>query len=47
MVTNKKVEVWIQEIQGIVYYVDANKNVYDPEDILANKVNPKVIMKLE
>jgi hypothetical protein len=47
MVTNKKVEVWIQEIKGIIYYVDANKNVYDPEDILANKVNPKVIMKLE
>jgi hypothetical protein len=47
MVTNKKVEVWIQEIKGIVYYVDGNKNVYDPEDILANKVNPKVIMKLE
>jgi hypothetical protein len=47
MVTNKKVEVWIQEIKGIIYYVDANKNVYDPEDILANKVNPKVIMKLD
>jgi hypothetical protein len=47
MVTNKKVEVWIQEIKGIIYYVDENKNVYDPEDILANKVNPKVIMKLD
>lgn len=46
MVTNKKVEVWIQEIKGIVYYVDADKNVYDPEDILLNKINPKVIMKL-
>jgi len=47
MVTNKKVEVWVQEIKGIVYYVDADKNVYDPEDILANKVNPRVIMKIE
>lgn len=47
MVTNKKVEVWIQEIKGIVYYVDADKNVYDPEDILLNKVNPRVIMKME
>lgn len=47
MVTNKKVEVWVQEIKGIVYYVDAEKNVYDPEDILANKVNPRVVMKLE
>jgi len=47
MVTNKKVDVWIQEIKGIVYYVDADKNVYDPEDILLNKVNPRVIMKME
>jgi hypothetical protein len=47
VVTNKKVEVWIQEIKGIVYYVDANKNVYDPEDILANKINPRIIMKLD
>lgn len=46
VVTNKKVEVWIQEIKGIVYYVDADHNVYDPEDILLNKINPKVIMKL-
>lgn len=43
--TNKKVEVWIQEIKGIIYYVDAEHNVYDPEDILLNKINPKVIMK--
>lgn len=43
--TNKKVEVWIQEIKGIIYYVDADNNVYDPEDILLNKINPKVIMK--
>ena len=47
MVTNKKVEVWVQEIKGIVYYVDAEKNVYDPEDILVNKINPRVIMKFE
>lgn len=45
VVTNKKVEVWIQEIKGIIYYVDAEHNVYDPEDILLNKINPKVIMK--
>lgn len=43
--TNKKVEVWIQEIKGIIYYVDAENNVYDPEDILLNKINPKIIMK--
>lgn len=45
VVTNKKVDVWIKEIKGIIYYIDADNNVYDPEDILLNKINPKVIMK--
>ncbi len=45
VVTNKKVDVWIKEIKGIVYYIDGDNNVYDPEDILLNKINPKVIMK--
>jgi hypothetical protein len=40
-----KVEVWVQEIKGINYYIDANNNVYRPEDIIANKQNPNVIAK--
>ena len=43
--TKQKVEVWAQDIQGIVYYIDKNKNVYQAEDIVGNKENPKVIAK--
>ena len=41
----QKVEVWAQEIQGIIYYIDKVGNVYQVEDIIVNKVNPKVIAK--
>ena len=39
----RKVEVWVQEIKGINYYIDAEKNVYLPEDIIANSKRPRVI----
>jgi len=42
---NAKVEVWVKDIKGINYYIDANHNVYKPEDILTNKVNPAIIAK--
>lgn len=41
----QKVEVWAQDIQGIMYYVDKNGNVYKAEEIILNKVNPKIIAK--
>lgn len=41
----QKVEVWVQEIQGIIYYIDKIGNVYQTEDIMQNKVNPKIIAK--
>ena len=41
----QKIEVWAQDIQGIVYYIDKNGNVYQTEDILGNKTNPKIIAK--
>lgn len=44
-VNTQKVEVWVQEIQGIVYYIDKTNNVYQAEDIMLNKVNPKIIAK--
>ena len=43
--TFKKVEVWIQEIQGINYYIDLNNNVYCPQDIINNKESPSIIAK--
>lgn len=45
--TTQKVEVWAQDIQGIIYYIDKNMNVYQAEDIVNNKVNPSVIAKYE
>ena len=40
-----KIEVWLQEIKGIHYYIDGNNNVYKAEDILINIDNPKIIAK--
>ena len=41
----QKVEVWAQDIQGIVYYIDKNGNVYQAEDVVSNKPNQQVIAK--
>ena len=43
--TTQKVEVWAQDIQGIVYYIDKFNNVYETADIIKNQVNPKIIAK--
>ena len=40
-----KIEVWSQDILGIIYYIDKNYNVYQAEDIVSNKPNPKIIAK--
>lgn len=45
--TYKKVEVWSQDINGILYYIDNNNNVYKTQDIISNIVNPSVIYKYE
>ena len=37
----KKIDVWAQNIKGIMYYLDNDGNVYQAEDILMNKMNPK------
>ena len=41
----QKIEVWAQDIKGIIYYIDNNNNVYQPDDIINNKFNPKIIAK--
>lgn len=38
-----KVEIWLQVIQGINYYVDEKSRIYSPEDIVSNKSNPRII----
>lgn len=43
----KKVDVWIQEISGISYYIDGQGNVYNPQDVFQNKVDPRKIFRYE
>ena len=41
----EKVEVFAEDIKGIVYYIDKYNNVYKTEDILQGKQNPQIIAK--
>jgi hypothetical protein len=41
----QKVDVFAEEIKGIVYYIDKFSNVYKTNDILEGKENPEVIAK--
>ena len=43
----KNILIWAEEIQGIWYYIDDNKNVYETNDILSNDTNPKIIATYE
>jgi hypothetical protein len=47
IVAMTKVEVWAQDIGGILYYIDNDLNVYQTEDIINNKTNPRVVSKCE
>ena len=40
-----KIKVWQQDINGIIYFLDKNFNVYDPQDVQQNTMNPKIIAK--
>jgi hypothetical protein len=42
-----KLEVFAEEISGIVYYLDKYNNVYKTEDILDGKQNPVIIAKYQ
>ncbi len=42
---NDKLEVFAEEIKGIVYYIDKFNNVYNTEEILKEKENPTIIAK--
>lgn len=43
--STQRVEVYVQDIQGIIYYIDNANNVYKTEDIISNITNPQVIAK--
>ena len=36
-------EIWVEEIHGILYYLDQDKNVYKTEDVEKKVVNPSII----
>jgi hypothetical protein len=38
-----KIEVRMQEICGIMYFIDSKNNVYNVEDVMMEKTNPKII----
>jgi len=37
------IDVWVEEVNGIAYYLDKNGNVYDTEGVLENRLNPSII----
>ena len=41
----KKIEIFTQDIGGIIYYVDNDKNIYSSNDIMKNVNIPSVIGK--
>ena len=43
----QKLEVVAEEVCGIVYYIDAFHNVYNTEDIMEGKQNPRIVAKYE
>ena len=43
--TTMKIEVWAEDIKGIIYFIDKSGNVYDPQDIHQNLKNPSIIAK--
>lgn len=45
MSQSKIIELTVQDINGIMYYVDNEENVYNQSHVLSNKVNPDCIGK--
>jgi hypothetical protein len=42
---HQNMEVFAEEVKGIVYYLDHYQNVYKTEDIMENRENPRVIAR--
>ena len=42
---SQKVEIFTQDIKGIIYYIDHFQNVYRMEDVLEGSQDPKIIGK--
>jgi hypothetical protein len=44
-VSQQNVNVWVQNIKGIEYFIDSKNNVYKHEDVIENSSNPQIIAK--
>jgi len=44
---NMTIDVTAREIKGIVYYIDKFNNVYNTEDVMQSKENPRIIARYE
>ena len=42
----KQVEVTAEEMDGIVYYIDREGNIYHTEDIMSGKAYPRIIARI-
>ena len=41
----QSVNIWVQNIKGIEYFIDSSQNVYKHEDVINNSTNPHIIAK--
>ena len=46
-IVKKEIEVWLEDINGIQYWINDSGTVYDHDDIKENKENPRVIAHYE
>ena len=44
-VNQQSVNIWVQNIKGIEYFIDGTQNVYKHEDVINNSTNPRIIAK--
>jgi hypothetical protein len=41
----QSVNIWVQNIKGIEYFIDGSQNVYKHEDVINTSTNPRIIAK--
>ena len=41
----ESINIWVQNIKGIEYFIDGSNNVYKHEDVIDNSTNPRIIAK--
>jgi hypothetical protein len=46
-IEKKKTEIYTEDINGIIYYIDDNQNVYKIDEVIQNNENPAIIAKYE